>query len=74
MILIKILPKKQPRLLLQINAIKLNPNPLRGLRDGNHLFTVIIGYLSFPVIRNYVRDEFSKNIEKQLVNLMLLPE
>jgi orotate phosphoribosyltransferase len=50
---------------LQINAIKLNPgNPLHGLLDGNHLFTVITLILSFPTIRNYVRDDFL-NILKQ---------
>lgn len=59
--------KKTAELLLQINAIKLNPkNPFTwasGWKSPIYCDNRII--LSFPPIRNYVREEFSKNIEKQ---------
>jgi orotate phosphoribosyltransferase len=58
--------EKTAELLLQINAIKLNPkNPFTwasGWKSPIYCDNRII--LSFPTIRNYVRDEFSKNIEK----------
>ncbi len=58
---------KTAELLLQINAIKLNPgNPFTwasGWKSPIYCDNRII--LSFPVIRNYLKDEFSKNIEKQ---------
>ncbi|MEO8240246.1 MAG: orotate phosphoribosyltransferase [Flavobacterium sp.] len=59
--------EKTAELLLQINAIKLNPeNPFTwasGWKSPIYCDNRLI--LSFPLIRNYVRDEFSKNIEKQ---------
>ncbi len=59
--------EKTAELLLQINAIKLNPrNPFTwasGWKSPIYCDNRLI--LSFPSIRNYVRDEFSKNIEKQ---------
>jgi len=59
--------EKTAELLLQINAIKLNPeNPFTwasGWKSPIYCDNRLI--LSFPVIRNYVRDEFAKNIEKQ---------
>jgi orotate phosphoribosyltransferase len=59
--------EKTAELLLQINAIKLNPkNPFTwasGWRSPIYCDNRLI--LSFPAIRNYVRDEFSKNIEQQ---------
>jgi orotate phosphoribosyltransferase len=59
--------EKTAELLLQINAIKLNPrNPFTwasGWQSPIYCDNRII--LSFPTIRNYVRDAFSKNIEKQ---------
>ena len=59
--------EKTAELLLQINAIKLNPrNPFTwasGWQSPIYCDNRII--LSFPAIRNYVRDEFAKNIEKQ---------
>jgi orotate phosphoribosyltransferase len=59
--------EKTAELLLQINAIKLNPrNPFSwasGWKSPIYCDNRIT--LSFPVIRNYIRDEFSKNIEKQ---------
>ncbi|RTY91836.1 orotate phosphoribosyltransferase [Flavobacterium sp. GT3R68] len=59
--------EKTAELLLQINAIKLNPgNPFTwasGWKSPIYCDNRIT--LSFPLIRNYIRDEFSKNIEKQ---------
>ncbi len=59
--------EKTAELLLQINAIKLNPgNPFTwasGWQSPIYCDNRII--LSFPAIRNYIRDEFSKNIENQ---------
>jgi orotate phosphoribosyltransferase len=59
--------EKTAELLLQINAIKLNPgNPFTwasGWKSPIYCDNRLI--LSFPSIRNYVRDEFSKKIEKQ---------
>jgi len=59
--------EKTAELLLQINAIKLNPkNPFQwasGWKSPIYCDNRLI--LSFPAIRNYVREEFSKNIEKQ---------
>ena len=56
--------EKTAELLLQINAIKLNPrNPFTwasGWQSPIYCDNRII--LSFPTIRNYVRDDFSKNI------------
>jgi orotate phosphoribosyltransferase len=59
--------EKTAELLLQINAIKLNPkNPFiwaSGWQSPIYCDNRLI--LSFPQIRNYIRDEFAKNIEKQ---------
>ena len=59
--------EKTAELLLQINAIKLNPkNPFiwaSGWKSPIYCDNRLI--LSFPAIRNYIREEFSKNIEKQ---------
>ena len=59
--------EKTAELLLQINAIKLNPkNPFTWASGWNSpIYCDNRLILSFPAIRNYVRDEFSKNIEKQ---------
>lgn len=58
---------KTAELLLQINAIKLNPkNPFTwasGWQSPIYCDNRLI--LSFPTIRNYIRDEFSKHIEKK---------
>jgi len=58
---------KTAELLLQINAIKLNSkNPFTwasGWKSPIYCDNRVI--LSFPVIRNYIKDEFAKNIEKQ---------
>lgn len=59
--------EKTAELLLQINAIKLNPkNPFTwasGWKSPIYCDNRLT--LSFPLIRNYIRDEFSKHIEKQ---------
>ncbi len=59
--------EKTAELLLQINAIKLNPkNPFTwasGWKSPIYCDNRLT--LSFPPIRNYIREEFSKNIEKQ---------
>ena len=59
--------EKTAELLLQINAIKLNPsNPFKQASGWNSpIYCDNRLILSFPAIRNYVRDEFAKNIEKQ---------
>ena len=58
---------KTAELLLQINAIKLNSkNPFTwasGWKSPIYCDNRIL--LSFPAIRNFVKDEFAKNIEKQ---------
>ena len=58
---------KTAELLLQINAIKLNPgNPFTwasGWKSPIYCDNRIT--LSFPPIRNYIKAEFAKNIEKQ---------
>lgn len=58
---------KTAELLLQINAIKLNPgNPFTwasGWKSPIYCDNRIT--LSFPPIRNYLKMEFAKNIEKQ---------
>ena len=67
MIFNKDIAEKTAEFLLQINAIKLNPrNPFTwasGWKSPIYCDNRLI--LSFPAVRNYVRDEFSKNIEKQ---------
>lgn len=58
---------KTAEFLLQINAIKLNPgNPFTwasGWKSPIYCDNRIT--LSFPPIRNYLKEEFAKNIEKQ---------
>jgi orotate phosphoribosyltransferase len=53
-------------LLLQINAIKLNPsNPFTWASGWNSpIYCDNRLTLSFPAIRNYIRDEFTKQIEE----------
>ncbi len=59
--------QKTAELLLQINAIKLNPkNPFTwasGWQSPIYCDNRIT--LSFPAIRNFIRDEFAKNIEEK---------
>lgn len=58
---------KTSELLLQINAIKLNPkNPFQWASGWNSpIYCDNRVALSFPQIRTYLRDEFVKNIEKK---------
>ena len=53
--------EKTAELLLQINAIKLNPkNPFMWASGWNSpIYCDNRLILSFPAIRNYVREEFS---------------
>ena len=59
--------EKTAELLLQINAIKLNSkNPFTwasGWKSPIYCDNRII--LSFPAVRNYIRDEFAKHIEEK---------
>ncbi|MCF6130597.1 orotate phosphoribosyltransferase [Flavobacterium sp. AS60] len=59
--------EKTAELLLQINAIKLNPkNPFTWASGWNSpIYCDNRLILSFPPIRNFVREEFSKHIEKE---------
>lgn len=65
MILDKDTAKKTAELLLQINAIKLEPeNPFSwasGWKSPIYCDNRII--LSYPVIRNYIREEIAKQVE-----------
>ena len=56
--------EKTAELLLQINAIKLNPSKPFLWASGWHspIYCDNRLTLSFPAIRNYIRDEFSKQI------------
>lgn len=58
--------EKTAELLLQINAIKLNPKNPFLWASGWHspIYCDNRLTLSFPAIRNYIRDEFSKQIEE----------
>ena len=59
--------QKTAELLLQINAIKLNTenyfNWASGWKSPIYCDNRLV--LSFPPIRNYIRDEFAKQIENQ---------
>ncbi|GGH46725.1 orotate phosphoribosyltransferase [Mangrovimonas yunxiaonensis] len=59
--------RKTAEVLLQINAIKLNPNDpfiwASGWKSPIYCDNRII--LSFPTIRNYIRETMAKHIEKQ---------
>ena len=58
--------EKTAELLLQINAIKLNPKNPFLWASGWHspIYCDNRLTLSFPAIRNYIRDELSKQIEQ----------
>ncbi|WP_291967172.1 orotate phosphoribosyltransferase [Maribacter sp.] len=66
MVLDKNTAKKTAELLLQINAIKLKPeNPFTwasGWKSPIYCDNRIL--LSYPIIRNYVRDEMAKQVEQ----------
>ena len=65
MIFNKSTAKKTAEVLLQINAIKLNPkNPFSwasGWKSPIYCDNRLV--LSFPVVRNYIKEEIAKNIE-----------
>ncbi|WP_340074700.1 orotate phosphoribosyltransferase [Leptobacterium sp. I13] len=67
MVLDKEIAKKTAELLLQINAIKLNPkNPFTwasGWKSPIYCDNRII--LSFPAIRNFIREQMAKQLERQ---------
>ena len=67
MIINKDTAEKTAELLLQINAIKLNPkNPFTWASGWNSpIYCDNRLVLSFPPIRNFIREEFSKHIEKE---------
>ncbi|MBY8961209.1 orotate phosphoribosyltransferase [Flavobacterium sp. D11R37] len=58
--------KKTAELLLQINAIKLNPKSPFTWASGwkSPIYCDNRITLSFPQIRNFIREEFARNIEK----------
>uniref|UniRef100_UPI00404A6FFC orotate phosphoribosyltransferase n=1 Tax=Flavobacterium sp. TaxID=239 RepID=UPI00404A6FFC len=59
--------EKTAELLLQINAIKLDPQKPFSWASGwkSPIYCDNRITLSFPNIRNYIREEFAKNIEKE---------
>jgi orotate phosphoribosyltransferase len=65
MIFNKSIAKKTAEVLLQINAIKLNPkNPFSwasGWKSPIYCDNRMV--LSFPTVRNYIKEELAKNIE-----------
>lgn len=65
MILDKHTASKTAELLLQINAIKLRPeNPFKWASGWNSpIYCDNRILLSFPVIRNYIKEEISKQVE-----------
>ena len=67
MVLNKDTAEKVAQFLLQIKAVKLSPSApftwASGWKSPIYCDNRLI--LSFPAIRNFVRDEFAKNIEKQ---------
>ena len=67
MIFTKDTAEKTAELLLQINAIKLNPkNPFTWASGWKSpIYCDNRMTLSFPPIRNYIRESIAKNIEKQ---------
>ena len=65
--------EKTAELLLQINAIKLNPKNPFTWASGWHspIYCDNRLILSFPAIRNFVREEFSKHIERQSKEILI---
>lgn len=67
MIVNKEVAKKTAELLMQINAIKLQPNdPFKWVSGWNSpIYCDNRIILSYPLIRNYVREQMGKFIEKE---------
>ena len=67
MIINKEVAKKTAELLLQINAIKLQPkNPFKWVSGWNSpIYCDNRIILSYPIIRNYIREQIGKFIEKE---------
>ena len=65
MIFNKSIAKKSAEVLLQINAIKLNPKDPFTWASGwkSPIYCDNRLALSFPAVRNYIKEELSKNIE-----------
>ncbi len=65
MIFNKSIAKKTAEVLLQINAIKLNPKDPFTWASGwkSPIYCDNRLALSFPAVRNYIKEELSKNIE-----------
>ena len=65
MIFNKSTAKKTAEVLLQINAIKLNPkNPFTGASGWKSpIYCDNRLVLSFPIVRNYIKEEIAKDIE-----------
>jgi len=65
MIFNKSIAKKTAEVLLQINAIKLNPKDPFTWASGwkSPIYCDNRMVLSFPIVRNYIKEELAKNIE-----------
>jgi len=68
MIFNKSTAKKTAEVLLQINAIKLNPrDPFTwASRWKSPIYCDIRMVLSFPAVRNYIKEEIAKNLENEI--------
>ena len=67
MIFNKSTAKKTAEVLLQINAIKLNPRDPFTWASGwkSPIYCDNRMVLSFPAVRNYIKEEIAKNLEKE---------
>ena len=67
MIFNKSIAKKTAEVLLQINAIKLNPRAPFTWASGwkSPIYCDNRMVLSFPAVRNYIKEEIAKNLEKE---------
>tara|TARA_B100000768_G_scaffold152559_1_gene148295 strand:- start:223 stop:867 length:645 start_codon:yes stop_codon:yes gene_type:complete len=67
MIFNKSIAKKTAEVLLQINAIKLNPRDPFTWASGwkSPIYCDNRMVLSFPAVRNYIKEEIAKNLEKE---------
>ena len=67
MIFNKSTAKKTAKVLLQVNAIKLNPRDPFTWASGwkSPIYCDNRMVLSFPAVRNYIKEEIAKNLEKE---------